>query len=168
MNDPVVLDTPHGAVTLRAERTDDAWLLYELFRSHALPELDALPADEAIKESLVRMQFNSQTATYRSEHPGGRFSILERAGAAIGRLVVDEADGVATIVDIAMLPVTRGAGLGSAVMVSVVAWLSKRCPVMRCTVLFTNTASLRMCERAGFVRVTDTPPHVGLEWRSPA
>jgi len=167
MTDTVTLDTALGSIALRIERAEDVDFLYDVFSSHTLPGLAVLPMDEAIKVSLVRMQFKSQTATYRALHPNGRFAILERDGVAIGRLVVDEVDGIATIVDLALLPDARGGGIGSALMTSLLEWLSQRCRAVRCTVLCTNVASLRMCERVGFVRVGEQLPHVELEWQGP-
>jgi RimJ/RimL family protein N-acetyltransferase len=37
--------------------------------------------------------------------------------------------------------------------------------VVRCKVLWNNTASLRMCQRLGFVQVGDALPFLQLEWR---
>jgi RimJ/RimL family protein N-acetyltransferase len=165
MMDEVILETAKGPVGLRPEQPEDAEFLYALFRSHTLPTFAALPVDEAMKESLVRMQFNSQTATYRAQYPDARFAILERGGATIGRTVLHETPEAATIVDMALMPGSRGDGMGSAVMAGIVAWIGARCPVIRCMILFDNAASLGMCRRAGFVAIGETPPHVLLEWR---
>ena len=35
----------------------------------------------------------------------------------------------------------------------------------RVTVLAQNAASLKLCDRRGFVRLGDSPPFVRLEWR---
>jgi len=162
-----VLETPRGPIALRPEQPEDADFLYALFRSHTLPGLAPVPVDDAMKESLVRMQFVSRTATYRAQYPDADFAILERDGMPIGCLAVHESAGAACIVDVALTPESRGAGIGSALLTSLVARLGDRCPIVRCMVLSTNEASLRMCRRAGFVRVGDVPPHVELEWRRP-
>ena len=167
MSDSVVLDTAVGTVTLRGERAEDAEFLYALFRSHMWPGVAAMPVDEAMKESLLRMQFRSQTMTYRAQYNGARFDVLERDGEAFGRLIVHEGEGVATFVDFAVLPERRGAGVGAAVMTRVLAWVGERCEVVRLTVLWHNEASLRMTRRLGFVQVGETPPFVEMEWRRP-
>jgi RimJ/RimL family protein N-acetyltransferase len=167
MSDDVVLDTAVGRVTLRGERPEDADFLYALFRSHMWASVAAMPVDEAMKESLLRMQFRSQTMTYRTHHEGARFEVLERDGAACGRLIVHENAGVATFVDFALLPEQRGAGVGTAVMRRVLAWVGERCEVVRLSVLWHNEASLRMTRRIGFVQVGETPPYVAMEWRRP-
>jgi RimJ/RimL family protein N-acetyltransferase len=168
----LVLDTDRGPVAVRREHDQDGDFLYRLFRSHALAAFAPLPVDDAMKESLVRMQFASRTATYRSQYPDALFAILERDGSPFGRVVVDEPPkgspgGTACIVDLELMAESRGGGIGSAVMSSLVLWLGQRCEAVRCTVLAGNEASLRMCRRAGFVPVADNPPHVELKWRQP-
>ena len=164
----VVLETPSGPFTMRPEQPEDADFLYELFRSHTLPGLAAMQVDDAIKESLLRMQFRSQTTTYRAQYPNARFDILERDGTPFGRYIVDESGGIATFVDFALMPENRGAGLGTAVVRAILDWVSQRCPVVHLSILWNNEASLRMTSRVGFVQVGETPPYVQLEWRRPA
>ena len=163
----VSFETTQGRVVLRPERADDADFLYALFRSHALSDLAAMPADDAMKESLLRMQFRSQTATYRAQNPDARFDILERDGVPFGRFIVAEDNGIATFVDFALLPGNRGAGLGTEVVRWMLDWVAERCAVVRLSILCNNLPSLRMTSRVGFVPVRQAPPFVLLEWRRP-
>jgi RimJ/RimL family protein N-acetyltransferase len=165
VSEAVLLETTRGAFALRPERPYDADFLYALFRSHALPGVAAMPVDDAMKESLLRMQFTSQTTSYRAQYPRARFDILERDGTAFGRLIVHEANGVATFVDFALLPDSRGSGIGTAVILRVLDWVAERCAIVRLSVLWNNEASLRMTRRIGFVQVGETPPYIEMEWR---
>jgi RimJ/RimL family protein N-acetyltransferase len=165
MTDVRVLETTRGPFTLRPERPDDADFLYALFRSHMFSDIAGMPIDDDMKESLLRMQFRSQTMSYRAQYPGARFDILECDGSPFGRLVVHEADGVATFVDFALLPGNRGAGLGTAVILRVLDWVAERCATVRLSILWNNEASLRMTRRIGFVQVAETPPYIEMEWR---
>ena len=167
MTGAVVLETAKGPFTLRPERPDDADFLYALFRSHMLASVAAMPVNDAMKETLLRMQFRSQTMTYRAQYPDSRFDILERDGVPFGHLILHEVDGVATFVDFALLPEERGAGLGTAVMVRLLAWVGERCAVAGLSILWNNEPSLRMTRRIGFVQVAETPPYVEMEWRRP-
>jgi GNAT superfamily N-acetyltransferase len=165
MTGGLVLETARGPFTLRPERPGDADFLYALFCSHMAPNVAAMPVDDAVKESLLRMQFRSQTVSYRAQYPDARCDILERDGTPFGRLIVDEANDVATFVDFALLPGERGAGLGTAVMLRLMDWVGERCAVARLSILYNNEASLRMTRRVGFVQVAETPPYVEMEWR---
>jgi RimJ/RimL family protein N-acetyltransferase len=161
------LETPLGLVTFRKESAGDATFLLDLFRSHTLPALAAAPIDAAMQEALVRMQFTSQTNTYRSQYPGARFTIIERNGTPAGRLVVHETGDSACIVDLALQPDSRGAGFGSAVLGAVLQELAERVTVVHCSVMWNNQASLRMLRRLGFVQATGDPPFLRMQWRRP-
>jgi RimJ/RimL family protein N-acetyltransferase len=165
LTDARVLQTVRGQIVLRPEQSADADFLYALFRSHMLDELALMPVDAATKEHLVRMQFNSQTATYRAQFPQARFDIVEQDGSPIGRLIVDSDAAAGCIVDFALLPERRGAGLGTAILAAVLR--DQRRPVLS-KVLYNNEASLRMCRRVGFVQIGGELPFLQLEWRPPA
>jgi RimJ/RimL family protein N-acetyltransferase len=167
MTGVMVLETTKGPFTLRPQRPDDADFLYALFRSHMLASVAAMPVDDAMKESLLAMQFRSQTQTYRTNYPGARFDILERDGVPFGQLVLHESAGVATFVDFALLPDERGGGLGTAVMARLLAWVGERCSRAKLDIVWHNEASLRMTRRIGFVQVGETLPHAHMEWRRP-
>lgn len=163
----VSLTLSHGSetVVLRPERPEDADFLAALFRDIALRELERMPIDDAMKESLVRMQFASQTATYRQQYPAARFDIVERHGVPIGRIVIDPGTDVGCIVDFALIRECRAHGLGSAILGAVLDRFAELRRRVLCKVLADNVASLRMCRRAGFVQIGDMPPLVQLEWR---
>jgi RimJ/RimL family protein N-acetyltransferase len=111
------------------------------------------------------MQFNSQTVTYRAQYPAARFDIVERDGAPIGRLIVDDGAEAACIVDFALLPEHCGGGLGTAILAGVLAGRTR--PVW-CQALCTNEPSLRICRRVGFVHIGGELPFLQLEWRPSA
>nr|WP_294510995.1 GNAT family N-acetyltransferase [uncultured Rhodopila sp.] len=167
MHEVRVLDIVPGPVVLRPELPNDSGFLYALFRCHNLPVLSAMPVDEATRETLMRMQFDSQTRSYRAQYPDARFDIVERDSVAVGRLIVHADDQAGCIVDIGLLPDRQGAGLGTALLSAVLADLAGRCPVVRCQVLWNNERSLRMCRRAGFADAGEAPPFVQLEWHPP-
>jgi RimJ/RimL family protein N-acetyltransferase len=164
-DDRLPLHTASGPVTLRPEQAEDAGFLLALFRSHVPRELAALPVDAAVRESLVRMQFNAQAASYRAQFPAARFDIVERDGIPIGRIVIDAGTETGCIVDFALMPGVRGRGLGVAILDAVLRHLAPLGRPVRCKVLTHNTPSLRMCQRVGFRRIGGEPPFLQLEWR---
>jgi RimJ/RimL family protein N-acetyltransferase len=168
LTETVILETARGPVVLRPEQPSDADFLFTLFRSHAIVDLATLPIDDATRDSLVRMQFDSQTATYRVQYPDARFDIIERDGVPIGRFVVDDNEEAACFVDFALLPELRGGGLGAAITAAMMARCSGRRRPVRVLVLCTNEPSLRMCHRLGFVQVGRDLPFMRLEWNPPA
>lgn len=163
------LKTDKGPVTLRPERPDDEALLFRLFRSWALEDLDRLQADDAMKENLLRMQFAGQMMTYRANYPTASFDIIERDGAPVGRLIVDPGDArePACLVDFVLLPETRNARLGRAIISAVLAEQAALGRKVRVKILHHNEPSQRMCAALGFVEIDRDPPFIQMEWTAP-
>ena len=163
------LQTAKGPVILRPERPDDEALLFRLFRSWALEDLDRTPLEDATKENLLRFPFVGQTTTYRAHYPAATFDIIERDGEPIGRLIVDPGDArePACLVDFVLLPEQRNGRLGRAVIAAVLAEQAGLGRKVRVKVLHHNIPSRRMCAALGFVEIGQELPFVQLEWTSP-
>jgi GNAT superfamily N-acetyltransferase len=164
------LPTAKGPVTLRAERADDEDLLFRLFRSWALEDLDRMPLDDTTKQSMLRFQFAGQTMTYRANYPKASFDIIERNGESIGRLIVDPGDAQqpACLIDFVLLPETRNDRLGRAIIAAVLAEQAALGRKVRVKILHHNMPSRRMCAALGFIEIGQEPPFVQLEWSAPA
>ncbi len=150
-----------------ADGSDEAFL-YRLFASHKLPEMAAMPLDEAGKTLLLRMQYHAMSATYRNEFPAARFDIVETEGQPIGRLITDATSERVYFVDIAILPDRQGGGVATALMRAALEEVRRLGVPGRVQVLASNAASLRLCEKLGMAAVAQEPPYVTLEWPPPA
>jgi len=104
------------------------------------------------------------TETYRRDYPSARSEIIELDRQPVGRLVTDVGEACVTYVDIAILPEAQGRGLGRRVMLNALEEPRRLGLPARVSVLMHNAASLRLCESVGFVRVSQSPPFVRLEW----
>jgi GNAT superfamily N-acetyltransferase len=156
------------ALSLRPARDDEAdqTFLYALFVETKSADMAAMPVDAAAKDVLLRMQYRSMTTTYRLEHPAARWEVVELAGEPVGLLVTDVGDRWITYVDIELSPRAQGRGLATRVMTWALDEARRLGLPARVNVLAQNGASLRLCERIGFVKVGDEPPFVRLEWRA--
>ena len=163
------LQTDKGPVTLRPERPDDEALLFRLFRSWALEDLERMPVDDATKENLLRFQFAGQTMTYRANYPTASFDIIERDGAPVGRLIVDPGDArePACLVDFVLLPEARNSRLGRAIIAAVLAEQASLGRKVRVKILYHNEPSQRMCTALGFVEIDRDLPFIQMEWSAP-
>jgi GNAT superfamily N-acetyltransferase len=148
-----------------ADGSDEAFLFY-LFVASKLPEMALMPLDQAGKEQLLRMQYQSMSASYRSGFPAARFEIVELDGRPAGRLVTDVNAERVYYVDIALLPDVQGGGVATALMTAVLDEPRRLGIPGRVKVLGGNFASLRLCEKVGFTVVAQEPPFVDLEWRA--
>jgi ribosomal protein S18 acetylase RimI-like enzyme len=156
-----------GALMLRPERDDEAdrAFLYELFVARKASDMAAMPIDAAAKEFLLSAQYRSMTATYRHDFPNARWEVVEFMGQPVGRLITDVGDRCVTYVDIALSPQAQGRGLARRLMTMGLEEPRRLGLPARVNVLQQNAASLKLCERVGFVREGESPPFVRLEWR---
>jgi GNAT superfamily N-acetyltransferase len=155
MSAPRRYETTRGTVTLRPETPGDEPFLAALFRSHAERELLAAGLPQSALDTMIAMQHQSASATHRHHFPDAAYSIIESEGAAIGRLIeADEGERV-YFVDFALLPDRRSLGLGTAFIELVANEWAEKGRAARVEVLYTNRASLRLCEKLGFVLLED-------------
>ena len=140
---------------MRPETPDDEPFLRSLFSSHAARDLIAAGLDEAAIGTMIAMQYRAADQTQRSQFPDAAYSIIESEGAAIGRLIEHDEGERVYFVDFALLPERRAQGLGTAFIEKVANEWAAKGRAARVEVLYTNRASLRLCEKLGFVLLED-------------
>ena len=158
------IPSPAGPLRLREETAADAPFRFALF-CEARPELALLPLDPAMKERLLRQQFQAQNAGYAAQHPGAANLIVECSGAAVARLVLAQPGGALHIADIAVAASRRGGGMGAAVLSAVHDWARAMDMPVRLHVSRNNPAALRLYVRLGFVAVAEGAADIELEWK---
>ena len=159
-------DAPPTPVTLRPETPDDETLLRRLYASTREEEFALTGWDEAQRTTFLDMQFTAQRHSYRQQFPDAERLVIERGGEAIGRLYVDRSNDEMRIVDIALLPEHRGAGIGGALLRGVLDEAAAAGKPVSLHVGSSNPAR-RLYERCGFAALEDDGLHVRMEWRPP-
>lgn len=104
----------HNLQLRPAKPGDDAFLL-ALYASTREDLRMAAPTPEMFA-LLLDMQWRAQSGGYRQAFPRADSLIVERAGSALGRLLVDRSASPWRLVDIALLPEARGQGHGAALL----------------------------------------------------
>ena len=94
----------------------DLPFLARVYASIREQELAAINWSDAQKAAFLQHQFDAQHAHYQKYYQGSDFLLIERGGEAVGRLYVARWASEHRIVDIALLPQHRGAGLGGALL----------------------------------------------------
>ena len=100
-------------IALRPITPEDDSFLARLFASTRAEELAITGWSDEQKAAFCRMQFDAQSTHYRKHYADASFDIIERDGVAAGRLLVWRSGKEILIVDIALLPEHRGAGIGT-------------------------------------------------------
>jgi len=152
------------SLTFRPIRPDDEAFLFQVYASTRAEELAPLPWDESQKTAFLRMQFDAQHRYYQAQFPQAAFAVILRDGRPAGRLYVERRPDEVRIIDIALLPEHRRAGLGSSLLKDLLAEADRAGQPIRIHVERFNPA-LRLYHRLGFTQVGDTGVYFLLERR---
>lgn len=157
--------TPPPGIALRPETVADRDFLRALYGSTRAAELALTGWTEAQKAAFIAFQFDAQSAHYARHYGDGAFLVIERAGVPIGRLYLWHGADDIRIVDIALVPEARGAGLGTALLHAILAEGERTGKSVSIHVERFNPA-LRLYRRLGFVPVSEDAVYI-LMRRSP-
>lgn len=151
--------------SLRPSGPDDQPFLAAVYASTRTDELAPVPWTDEQKHAFLAQQFHAQDVAYRENYPDGSFSIIELDGVPIGRLIVTRLDGdELRIVDVALLPEHRNAGIGTRLIRDLLATAERDGLMVSLHVEVWNPAS-QLYERLGFHRVSANDVHARMEWR---
>ena len=103
-------------IALRPVESGDEQFLYRVYASTREAELAQVGWGEAQKAAFLRMQFDAQSSYYREHYGEATFDVILSGGLPAGRLYVARWPEEIRIVDIALLPQHRNAGIGGALL----------------------------------------------------
>lgn len=128
----------------------DAPFLFTVYASTRSQELAGVDWTPASEEAFLRMQHDAQLAAYRARHPRGAFLVVALEDRPVGRLFLALLDRHVRIIDLALLPDVRGAGIGTSLLEAILAGADAARMRVSLHVERGNRA-LRLYERLGFV-----------------
>lgn len=139
-------------IVLRERQEEDMNFLSELYASAREEELRQVDWPEAQKKAFLLDQFTLQHEHYLKHYPHANWLVIERDGAAIGRLYEETTRVELRLMDISLMPAYRNQGIGSALMKIVLAHADEIQRPVSLHVESFNPA-LRLYHRLGFVPV---------------
>ena len=150
-------------MTLRPATSEDETFLRQLFATTRADELAVLAWDDSQKEAFIAMQFNVQKQQYAMSYPAAQHSLILLNDVPIGRLLLDKGKLEFTLVDVALLPVHRGDGIGTGLIQDIVKEAAAAGKPVRLHVL-TSSAAKRLYERLGFFGVGGDAVYLEMKW----
>ena len=151
-------------IVLRPTTEADREFLLLVYEASRQEELDQVAWPPGQREWFVRMQFDAQDQEYRRLSPHAAFDVIEVGGRPAGRLYVDRgADDALRIIDIALLPEFRGAGIGGRLIKELQeeAAASGRTVTLHVEV---HNRAVRLYERLGFVGADAEGVYRAMAW----
>ncbi len=148
---------------MRPLRPDYAACLYEVYASTRLDELALVDWDDSHKAALLHRQCAAQHQFYQERYTQTDFLVILRDTVPVGRLYVARWQDEIRIVDIALLPPYRNAGIGTAILRDLLAEAAAAHKPVRIHVEKFNPA-LRLYERLGFAPIEDKGVYLFMEW----
>jgi ribosomal protein S18 acetylase RimI-like enzyme len=138
-----------GSVTLRPAGPDDDEFLRAVYASTRSDELNLSGWDDHQKRAFIELQFRAQSQQYLMCYPEADNAIIQLNELPVGRLLVDRKGTDFMLVDIALLPDYRKAGIGTALIQSLLDEATSSQKSVGLHVLRWNVAA-RLYERLGF------------------
>jgi ribosomal protein S18 acetylase RimI-like enzyme len=103
-------------ITCRPFAEADLPFVAELYVSTRSEEMALAQWPVATKLDFLLQQHRAQHAHYSLHHADAQWSIIERHGEAIGRLYLRDEPDRLHIIDISLIPQSRGQGIGEAIL----------------------------------------------------
>lgn len=153
-----------ASITLRPERPEDDSFLFDLYASTRQEEMAAWGWDSETRASFLDLQFRAQQGSYRAQYPSADFQIVLADDEPIGSYIVDRSADDIVLVDMALLPESRGRGIGTRLLEAVCTEAAEAKRAVRLQVTLTNPAR-RLYERIGFTALGSDGVYEQMEWR---
>ena len=103
-------------VSYRTMQEEDVPFVAAVYASTRTEELAVTGWPDEMKEAFLAQQHRAQHHHYQTYYPSAEWLIVERGGAPIGRIYIDEGEREIRLIDIALIPGQRGAGIGRAMI----------------------------------------------------
>ena len=150
-------------IALRRETDADLPFLMQLFAASRADELAIVPWTDDQKRGFLIQQFGAQRAHYYTHFPDTAFDIVELHGKPIGRLYLDERRTRVHIIDIALMPDSRDAGLGTALLTAIQDYARARGKGVDIFVERYNPART-LYDRLGFTVIREEDVYLEMDW----
>ena len=138
---------------------------YRVYASTRTDEMALVDWSAEQKAAFLRMQFQAKATHYRAYYPHAEYQVIQREDTVpLGRLIVDRANDSILIVDIALLPEYRNAGVGTSIIQQLMAEAtSRQRPILLHVEVF--NPAMKLYNRLGFVKTGEQGIYHEMTWK---
>ncbi len=136
--------------TLRPATPADREFLIEVYAAARADEMRRFNWDERTTAQFLRLQFDAREHGYRGAHPDAITQVILSGGGAVGSMIIAETGEGLRLLDIALLPGSRGLGTGRKLITDLINKASAMGYPMHLSVMRGNPA-YSLYQRLGFV-----------------
>ena len=149
-------------IQLRPVEEKDDSFIEEVYGSTRQDELNLTNWPEQQKKAFIIMQSMAQLAEYKKNYPGAAYEIIIYKKKQAGRFYTWESDNEIRIIDITLLPLFRGKGIGTFLLKELI---KKSNSVQKKISLHVEpfNPALQLYRRLGFVYIKNNGRHYYME-----
>lgn len=152
-------------VSLRAVTPMDSNFLFKLYASTRAEEIRQTGWDAPQQKIFLTSQYRARQESYRRQFPSAEISVIIQRGIPIGGLIVDRQPAAMTLVDLALMPLNRGQGIGRLVAQDLITQAKLNHHIIKAHALHRSPA-LRFWLRLGFTPIPgENEFYTAIEWR---
>lgn len=157
-------------ISLRPARAGDEAFLKKLHQAERHWEFAPLLQAGAVDtyHKVLAQQYDAHHTVYFRSYDMAKYGLILWCGKPIGRLYLDERENEVRVLDIALMPEYRGAGIGRLVMRGVCAGAARKRLPVQLHVHALNSAAYRFYYRLGFEPVETNHRHIRMRWYHPS
>jgi GNAT superfamily N-acetyltransferase len=154
-------------VSYRPSTDEDLPFLALVYASTRLEEVAQTGWPLEMQHQFLAHQADAQHQHYRRHYPDAEWLVIERGGEAIGRLFIEEWASQIRLIDISLLPLGRGGGVGTAILADLQEMAADAGKPLTIHVERNNPA-MRLYHRVGFAKIDEHGVYDLMEWRPEA
>lgn len=162
LNTNFLVDNIH--LTLRPVELGDDEFVYRVYASTRADEMALVNWTPEQQEAFLRMQVNAQREHYKIHYPNAEYHIIQREDIPVGRLMTERSKDDILVMDIALLPEYRNAGIGTAILTGLINEAGRENLSVVLRVEFFNPA-IGLYTRLGFVKTREISVYHEMIWK---
>jgi ribosomal protein S18 acetylase RimI-like enzyme len=148
---------------VRPTLPQDEQFVYQLAYQTMFEQLYAWTWDPRIRHQLLDMQVRAKHGAYANEFPNADYAIIMLDDEPVGRMIIDRAGEFYVLVDIAIVPKHRSAGIGTRLILALCMEAELMQKKVRLHVSVTNPRASDLYKRLGFRVIEDLQTGILME-----